>query len=100
MFDLALHFDRLPGQFCRLLERLAGHYIEHWWEGVSGVLPPQGVMLSHANIAYQVANFSSFVTPAAGEQTLSLLPPWHIYERTVSYDIFSRGCKQVTTCSL
>ena len=29
VFDLTLHFDRLPGQFCRLLERLAGHYIEH-----------------------------------------------------------------------
>ena len=30
VFDLTLHFDRLPGQFCVLLERLAGHYIEHW----------------------------------------------------------------------
>jgi hypothetical protein len=30
VFHLTLHFDRLPGQFCRLLERLAGHYIEHW----------------------------------------------------------------------
>ena len=29
MFDSTLHFDRLPGQLCRLLERLAGHYIEH-----------------------------------------------------------------------
>ena len=29
LFVLSLHFDRLPGQFCRLLERLAGHYIEH-----------------------------------------------------------------------
>ena len=29
MFPLSLHFDRLPGQFCRLLERLAGHYREH-----------------------------------------------------------------------
>ena len=31
VFHLTLHFDRLPGQFCRLLERLAGHYIELWW---------------------------------------------------------------------
>ena len=30
MFHLTLHLDLLPGQFCRLLERLAGHYIEHW----------------------------------------------------------------------
>ena len=55
-------------------------------------------MLSHANILYQVANFSSYVKPAAGEQTLSLLPPWHIYERSVGYYIFSRGCKQVGRC--
>ena len=30
VFDCTLHFDRLPGQFCRLLERLAGQYLEHW----------------------------------------------------------------------
>ena len=30
VFPLSLHLDRLPGQFCRLLERLAGLYIEHW----------------------------------------------------------------------
>jgi hypothetical protein len=30
VFHLSLHFDRLPGQFCRLLGRLTGHYIEHW----------------------------------------------------------------------
>jgi hypothetical protein len=29
VFEISLHFDRLPGQFCRLLERPAGHYIEH-----------------------------------------------------------------------
>ena len=27
--------------------------------------------------------------------SLSLLPPWHIYERTVSYHILSRGARQV-----
>ena len=31
MFPSTLRFDRLPGQFCRLLERIAGHYIEHCW---------------------------------------------------------------------
>ena len=29
VFVSSLHFDRLPDQFCRLLERLAGNYIEH-----------------------------------------------------------------------
>ena len=36
VFVLTLHFDRLPGQFCRLLERLAGHYIEHWVAQLGG----------------------------------------------------------------
>ena len=52
-------------------------------------------MLSHGNIFSQLAEFEYFVKPVRGEQTLSLLPPWHIYERTVGYYIFSRGCKQV-----
>ena len=42
VFHLSLHFDRLPGQFCRLLERLAGHYIEDWFQRSS----PQGVTRS------------------------------------------------------
>ena len=52
-------------------------------------------MLSHANIFYQVEKFDFFVRLGPGDQTLSLLPPWHIYERTVGYYIFSCGCKQV-----
>jgi long-chain acyl-CoA synthetase len=27
----------------------------------------------------------------AGERALSLLPPWHIYERTVAYHVLSRA---------
>ncbi len=52
-------------------------------------------MLSHANIFYQVDKFDFFVRLGPGDQTLSLLPPWHIYERAVGYYIFSCGCKQV-----
>lgn len=26
----------------------------------------------------------------AGDSTLSLLPPWHIYQRSVAYYLFSR----------
>lgn len=31
----------------------------------------------------------------AGETALSLLPPWHIYERTVAYHLLSRGARVV-----
>jgi len=56
---------------------------------------PKGVKLSHGNLFYQVENFHHFITPQPGESTLSLLPPWHIYERSTGYYIFSRGCLQV-----
>ena len=38
-------------------------------------------MLSHANLCYQVNNLQHFLAVAPGQRTLSLLPPWHIYER-------------------
>jgi acyl-CoA synthetase (AMP-forming)/AMP-acid ligase II len=99
---------------------------------------PKGVMLSHGNLAYQVAHLEAFLPvscaegrrraraasgcgcgallcvlvcgrmrararPAhcpphvlaraqvsAGDTTLSLLPPWHIYQRSAAYYLFSR----------
>ena len=43
---------------------------------------------------HQVDNLSYFMPVSAGESVLSLLPPWHIYERSASY-VLSRGAKQV-----
>ena len=43
----------------------------------------------------QVDNLSYFMPVSAGESVLSLLPPWHIYERSASYYVLSRGAKQV-----
>ena len=56
---------------------------------------PKGVMLSHANLMYQVCSLSFFLDVHPGESVLSLLPPWHIYERTCSYFVLARGLKQV-----
>lgn len=58
---------------------------------------PQGVMLTHSNLLYQLNNLSHFLQPSPGETSLSLLPPWHIYERSCGYFIYSRGMKQVYT---
>eukprot|EP00803_Ostreobium_quekettii_P002616 evm.model.scf_940.1 EVM.evm.TU.scf_940.1 scf_940:7095-14522(-) len=55
----------------------------------------KGVKLTHGNLMYQVTNFSYFVDVQPGNKVLSLLPPWHIYERSVSYFVFSRGGSQV-----
>ena len=57
----------------------------------------QGVMLTHANLLYQLHNLKHFLQPAPGESSLSLLPPWHIYERSCGYFIYSCGMKQVYT---
>lgn len=56
---------------------------------------PKGVMLTHANLVYQVCALPYFIDLQPGQAVLSLLPPWHIYERTCSYLILSRGCRQV-----
>lgn len=58
---------------------------------------PKAVALSHSNLMYQVSNFNYFLPVSPGESALSLLPPWHIYQRTVAYYLFSSGAKQVIT---
>lgn len=37
------------------------------------------------------------ISPKAGEQVLSLLPPWHMYERAAEYFTLAQGVKQVYT---
>ncbi len=53
-------------------------------------------MLSHANLRYQLDNLHFFLAPRPGDRSLSLLPPWHIYERSCGYFLYSRACTQVT----
>lgn len=52
-------------------------------------------MLTHGNLAYQVNNLSYFLKVSPGDACLALLPPWHIYQRTVSYFLHSCAAKQV-----
>lgn len=54
-------------------------------------------MLTHSNLLYQLNNLRHFLQPAAGDTSLSLLPPWHIYERSCGYFIYCCGMKQVYT---
>ena len=56
-------------------------------------------MLTHGNLAYQRDNMGFYVQPRPGDRSLSLLPPWHIYERAVAYFLFSRACEQVWALS-
>ncbi|MEB3220290.1 MAG: long-chain fatty acid--CoA ligase [Nostocales cyanobacterium 94392] len=63
--------------------------------GTSG--KPKGVMLSHANLMHQVTTLRTIVQPEVGDVVLSILPTWHVFERTGEYFLLSQGCTQVYT---
>ncbi|KAK9846749.1 hypothetical protein WJX84_009668 [Apatococcus fuscideae] len=58
---------------------------------------PKGVMLTHANMFYQIQNLNHYILPDVADTSLSLLPPWHIYERACGYYLYYSGCCQVYT---
>ncbi|XP_057755240.1 probable acyl-activating enzyme 16, chloroplastic isoform X1 [Arachis stenosperma] len=58
---------------------------------------PKGVMLTHRNLLHQVKNLWDIVPAEVGDRFLSMLPPWHAYERACEYFIFSYGVEQVYT---
>ncbi|KAL6970932.1 Long-chain-fatty-acid--[acyl-carrier-protein] ligase AEE15, chloroplastic, variant 2 [Sarracenia purpurea var. burkii] len=58
---------------------------------------PKGVMLSHKNLLHQINNLSEFVPAEPADRFLSMLPPWHAYERACEYFIFAHGVEQVYT---
>ncbi len=63
--------------------------------GTSG--KPKGVMLSHGNLLHQIETFGTVLPPQKGDRVLSILPSWHVYERTCEYFILSQGCTQIYT---
>lgn len=58
---------------------------------------PKGVMLSQANLIYQIQNLDSIIQPNVGDTILSILPTWHSFERTAEYYLLSQGCTQIYT---
>lgn len=58
---------------------------------------PKGVMLSHGNLLHQVTTLGVVVQPEVGNTVLSILPTWHVYERSGEYFLLSQGCMQVYT---
>ncbi|WVZ61259.1 hypothetical protein U9M48_011162 [Paspalum notatum var. saurae] len=63
--------------------------------GTSG--NPKGVMLTHRNLLHQINNLWEIAPTEPGDRFLSMLPPWHAYERTCEYFIFTCGIQQVYT---
>lgn len=58
---------------------------------------PKGVMLTHQNLLHQINNMWEVVPVEAGDKFLSMLPPWHAYERAAEYFIFTHGAEQMYT---
>jgi long-chain acyl-CoA synthetase len=58
---------------------------------------PKGVMLTQANFAHQVLRCPEILNMQPGERFLSILPPWHIFERTVEYIALCMGCELAYT---
>lgn len=61
-----------------------------------------GLLLSNANsnfllIILQINNLWEIVPAEPGDKFLSMLPPWHMYERACEYFIFTLGVEQVYT---
>lgn len=58
--------------------------------GTTGL--PKGVMLLHKNLMHNVQSLTDVLPFKEGkERWLSVLPVWHVYERTVEYIVLSMG---------
>jgi long-chain acyl-CoA synthetase len=53
---------------------------------------PKGVMLTHENLLHQISTYSSVFPPEPGDRVLSILPSWHVYERSFEYFVLAHGC--------
>ncbi|MGK7947251.1 MAG: long-chain fatty acid--CoA ligase [Xenococcaceae cyanobacterium] len=58
---------------------------------------PKGAMLSHGNLLHQIINYQEVLVADMGEPVLSILPSWHVYERSVEYFFLSQGCTMYYT---
>ena len=58
---------------------------------------PKGVRLSHRNLMHQINTFPEVLQPDPGDRSLSILPTWHCFGRTVEYYLLSHGCAQTYT---
>lgn len=52
---------------------------------------PKGVMLSHANIMHNVRNLPPLIRLGSDDVWVSILPTWHIFERTAEYIHVAKG---------
>ena len=61
--------------------------------GTTGM--PKGVQLSHGNIMHNVEEVPKVIKLSEKDSWLSILPSWHIFERTAEYVALARGTSLV-----
>lgn len=61
--------------------------------GTTGM--PKGVMLTHGNIMHNVRCIPDIIELEPEDRWLSILPTWHIFERTAEYVALAGGCCMV-----
>lgn len=72
-------------QFCRRGERITPESLLTliYTSGTTGM--PKGVMLSHANVIHNIRYIPGIIGLTPEDKWLSILPSWHIFERTAEY---------------
>jgi len=58
--------------------------------GTTGM--PKGVKLTHANVMHNVECVPRIIDLTSEDRWLSILPSWHIFERTAEYVALAGGC--------
>ena len=58
---------------------------------------PKGVMLRQSNFAHQVHSATKCLVFKGDDKFLSVLPPWHIFERAVEFIAICKGARLVYT---
>lgn len=56
---------------------------------------PKGVILTHKNVMYNIKVLPPIIALQNDDLWVSILPSWHIFERTCEYLIISYGCTMV-----